>query len=347
MLYVHIYKEVYTRRKAKRDRKRALLFNSYLNSGRILMNVQRGGRGGPTGGGGNEAAAAAAGADGSPGDNPADEEEGRLVTMFAMCCYCCYCCFDDASSINTNGNNNNINNNDNQQHMHHQQLPSPSPYHDDHHKCKNLHTNSEKGGGGERAAAAAADTNNIIPLIQITSPTGDELVGSGVVGDESALTIAETPLLDHHQQHKHSTSREAATTATSSSVANGGGGGGGESTVASPASVRKSSLVFSNRSLRKISFKRAYAKNVISTKDLRTAFMLFVVSFLFIVFYLPSITTTYLSLFNTEFAVNLYITHLYIVNSAINPMIYCFLNPNFRNDLVKLFAKHGGRKSFH
>lgn len=94
--------------------------------------------------------------------------------------------------------------------------------------------------------------------------------------------------------------------------------------------------------LRKMS--GAGGKHVISTKDIRTAFMLFVVSFLYIVFYLPSITATYLVLFIPNLPSNLYITYLYFSNSAINPMIYCFLNPNFRNDLVKLFFNRGFKK---
>jgi hypothetical protein len=85
----------------------------------------------------------------------------------------------------------------------------------------------------------------------------------------------------------------------------------------------------------------SHSKHAISTKDIRTAFMLFVVSFLYIVFYLPSITATYFVYFsrNQQITPNLYITYLYFSNSAINPMLYCFLNPNFRNDLVKLFFK--------
>lgn len=38
ILYVLIYKEIYTRRKAKRDRKNKLLYNSYLNSGGLFLN---------------------------------------------------------------------------------------------------------------------------------------------------------------------------------------------------------------------------------------------------------------------------------------------------------------------
>lgn len=84
-----------------------------------------------------------------------------------------------------------------------------------------------------------------------------------------------------------------------------------------------------------------HTKHVISTKDIRTAFMLFVVSILYIAFIMPSITTTYLTLLLPNFTGNLYITYLYFSNSAINPMIYCFLNPIFRSDLLKLFFKRG------
>ena len=41
-LYILIYKEIYTRRKTKRDRKQKLLFNSYLNSGGTMLNKGKG-----------------------------------------------------------------------------------------------------------------------------------------------------------------------------------------------------------------------------------------------------------------------------------------------------------------
>ena len=74
---------------------------------------------------------------------------------------------------------------------------------------------------------------------------------------------------------------------------------------------------------------------IISIKDIRTAFMLFVVSLLFIVFYLPSILATKFILAND----NLFLVYLYFTNSAINPMIYCFMNRSFRSDLLKIFIK--------
>jgi hypothetical protein len=94
-----------------------------------------------------------------------------------------------------------------------------------------------------------------------------------------------------------------------------------------------------SQSLSSSSRKRSisHGKHVISTKDIRTAFMLFVVTFLFILFYLPSLLAT-----NDILPIgNLVLIYFYSYNSAINPIIYCFLNPNFRADLAKLFIRRG------
>ena len=110
-----------------------------------------------------------------------------------------------------------------------------------------------------------------------------------------------------------------------------------------------------------------YTKQMISKKDIRTAFMLFVISFLFISSYTPPMIATYISLLKQEentpkpaietnlestiaTTVNppesdsyehIFMHYLYFCNSAINPIIYCFLNPNFRKDLIKLFFRRG------
>ncbi|CAF0956091.1 unnamed protein product [Brachionus calyciflorus] len=103
----------------------------------------------------------------------------------------------------------------------------------------------------------------------------------------------------------------------------------------------KSKLETRKLSIHRRSLPHIGSKHVISSKDIRTAFMLFVISCLFLIFYLPSITVTYLAIFLPSINSNLYISYLYLSNSAINPIIYCFLNPNFRADLVKLFFKRG------
>ena len=90
----------------------------------------------------------------------------------------------------------------------------------------------------------------------------------------------------------------------------------------------------------------------ISKKDVRTAFMLFVITFLYILLFSPSMIATYISLLKSdegqgEETGSSYYTicfYLYYFNSAINPMIYCFLNPTFRKDLRKIFFS---RDSFY
>lgn len=73
---------------------------------------------------------------------------------------------------------------------------------------------------------------------------------------------------------------------------------------------------------------------LISIKDTRTAFMLFLVTFFYLISYLPSILATRLILPND----NLIIVYLYFSNAMINPIIYSFLNRSFRADLIKLFT---------
>ncbi|CAF1115065.1 unnamed protein product, partial [Brachionus calyciflorus] len=71
---------------------------------------------------------------------------------------------------------------------------------------------------------------------------------------------------------------------------------------------------------------------LILIKETRIALMLFVVSLVFISCYFPSILATRSLLPND----NLLIVYLYFTNSAINPIIYSFMNRSFRSDLIKL-----------
>ncbi|VDP75179.1 unnamed protein product [Echinostoma caproni] len=70
-------------------------------------------------------------------------------------------------------------------------------------------------------------------------------------------------------------------------------------------------------------------------QNLKTAAMLFVVAVVYIVAFIPAmlmaseLITLYLPVF-----------YLYYVNNAINPIVYGFMNPNFRADIRKLFSQH-------
>ncbi len=92
-------------------------------------------------------------------------------------------------------------------------------------------------------------------------------------------------------------------------------------------------------------------RTFISSKDIRTAVMLFVVTFLYILFFSPSMIATYYNLIRSLNVTEdeghdeisfvdgpfILIFYLYYLNSAINPIIYCFLNNTFRKDLKKIF----------
>ena len=68
--------------------------------------------------------------------------------------------------------------------------------------------------------------------------------------------------------------------------------------------------------------------------NLRTAFMLFVVTVAFVVSYTPAFLMALLIL-----NYNMIIVYSYFANNVVNPVIYAFMNKNFRDDLKKLFNK--------
>ncbi len=112
-------------------------------------------------------------------------------------------------------------------------------------------------------------------------------------------------------------------------------------------SIRANSLTSTTKKLTNKFFRRDSAINsriipfLILIKETRTAFMLFIISIVFIASYLPSILATRSFLPND----NLYLVYLYFTNSAINPLIYSFMNRSFRSDLKKLFT-HKSRPVF-
>ena len=68
--------------------------------------------------------------------------------------------------------------------------------------------------------------------------------------------------------------------------------------------------------------------------NLRTAFMLFVVTVAFVVSYSPAFLMALQIL-----TYNMIVFYMYFANNVVNPVIYAFMNKNFRDDLKKLFNK--------
>lgn len=69
--------------------------------------------------------------------------------------------------------------------------------------------------------------------------------------------------------------------------------------------------------------------------NLKTAAMLFVVTVVFVVTFLPAFLMVLQLVPN-----NVIVFYLYFANNVANPVIYSFMNQNFRNDLLKLFKSH-------
>ena len=68
--------------------------------------------------------------------------------------------------------------------------------------------------------------------------------------------------------------------------------------------------------------------------NLKTAAMLFVVTVVFIVTFLPAFLMALLLIPNNDI-----IFYMYFANNVANPVIYAFMNKNFRDDLRKLFCR--------
>ncbi|KAF7262620.1 G protein coupled receptor [Paragonimus skrjabini miyazakii] len=77
-----------------------------------------------------------------------------------------------------------------------------------------------------------------------------------------------------------------------------------------------------------------HLRDTITFQNLKTASMLFVVAVVYIVTFLPAMLMV-----NGVLKLYLPIFYLYYVNNAINPIVYGFMNPNFRQDIRILFSK--------
>lgn len=79
--------------------------------------------------------------------------------------------------------------------------------------------------------------------------------------------------------------------------------------------------------------RKSTKKDRMRTANLKTAAMLFVVTVVFILTFLPAFLMT-----NEMIPQNIIIFYMYFANNVANPVIYSFMNKNFRDDLRKLFC---------
>ena len=75
--------------------------------------------------------------------------------------------------------------------------------------------------------------------------------------------------------------------------------------------------------------------------NLRTAAMLFVVTVVFVITFLPA---SLISLHLVPY--HIFVFYFYFVNNVANPFIYSFMNKNFRDELQPLFCHKSGRAAF-
>lgn len=266
ILYVIIYKEIYTRRKVKRNRKQALA-NSLINGTGVIV---------------------CSGANNNNVNNVSSKPSLNGVNGV------------DVTSETNNKNK-----------------ASKKLY---------MKNNTVQNGFGDMELKSNYSTSQVNGNHVILNNLGSTHIGAAAAGaaqtgaaTEGDATKAQAPQNECEQAPLIKTAATDGSGSPKTEKANGN------------MKERQASLSNRRRSL-------SYGKQIISTKDIRTAFMLSVVTILFIVFYFPSILATRSLFFAND---NIFLVYLYFTNSAINPMIYCFLNPNFRSDLVKLFFKRG------
>ena len=87
-------------------------------------------------------------------------------------------------------------------------------------------------------------------------------------------------------------------------------------------------------SIKKVLKQKTVKKDKIRMANLKTAAMLFVVTVVFIVTFAPAFLMALGILPN-----NIVVFYMYFANNVANPVIYSFMNKNFREDLRKLFCR--------
>ena len=83
--------------------------------------------------------------------------------------------------------------------------------------------------------------------------------------------------------------------------------------------------------------RRSSRRDRVRMANIRTAVMLSVVAIVFVVTYAPAFIMSCLSIFHTGYLQLAY--YIYFANNVANPVIYSFMNKNFRNDLKQLVSR--------
>lgn len=93
---------------------------------------------------------------------------------------------------------------------------------------------------------------------------------------------------------------------------------------------RTSNIIENKVFLQKTS--KSFSKDSDLLHNIRSAIMLFVVAVVYITSFIPALLMA-----NKIVELNLAVFYLYYFNNAANPIIYCFMNQQFRSDLKRIF----------
>ena len=174
-----------------------------------------------------------------------------------------------------------------------------------------------------------------VPLskFQTSQPTAPLLSTTEFVPKKASITISdcpkESPLLTSASEEHHADAKP-----------NGGPAKENNEPVSIlPIDPPEETAITDKKPCGRTFFSKKNSKKSVKTRDkqslqnLKTAAMLFVVAIVFILTFVPA------GLMANGFAkFNIVIFYMYYTNNAANPIIYCFMNKNFRDDLRKIFG---------
>ncbi len=85
---------------------------------------------------------------------------------------------------------------------------------------------------------------------------------------------------------------------------------------------------------------RKYEKNLANSDMMRTTFMLFVIAFIFVIVYMPTMTINLIEMINPRYPINIWVDMFFITlafsNHAINAFVYGAMNKQYRKAFRKM-----------